>query len=335
MKIILLITLLFVSINSRIVYMCHDDPFKDEQCLKKEKLGSNTFYWVRKCKGAKVCVTLPYYDRMIGACSIKVRSHYDGESCANGNKCTSGICGGTKCKGLNPGVACEVGLGQCQKGYLCRYSAKDDGTADTSSSPTCQKPLDDGANCDGFASSSNSLQGTTFRSRYFHPSNNPCKIGSVCATIEKTESGTTTTSTTCVGVASQAKNVKVNNPMACETGYTLNGVCSDATDDENNSDIGSTDTSRGGTFTKYSNITKAFDEWKKEWSKKNIKEDDAIYEAYRYTKNKKKINEAFFRYTHAAWVADADECAFDYLWKHESANSLKFSLMIFILALLF
>ena len=36
MKIILLITLLFVSINSRTVIMCHDDPFKDEQCMKKE-----------------------------------------------------------------------------------------------------------------------------------------------------------------------------------------------------------------------------------------------------------------------------------------------------------
>ena len=41
-----------------------------------------------------------------------------------------------------------------------------------------------------------------------------------------------------------------------------------------------------------------FDKWREEWGKKNIKEEDAIYEAYRYTKNKKKINEAFFKYTH-------------------------------------
>ena len=130
MKTITLFTLLFITINCRTVYMCHDDPFKDEQCLKRETLGSNDFVWVRKCKGAKVCVGLPYYGRIIGACSIKVRPHYDGESCANGNKCGSGICDGTKCKGLNPNIKCEVGLGQCKKGYLCRQTVNaNDGTA--------------------------------------------------------------------------------------------------------------------------------------------------------------------------------------------------------------
>ena len=111
MKTIILITFLLVSINSRTVYMCHDDPFKDEQCMKKEKIGSNTFYWLRKCKGSKVCVRLPYYGGIIGSCSIKVRSHYDGESCANGNKCTSGVCDGTKRIGKNKSQNCKVGLG--------------------------------------------------------------------------------------------------------------------------------------------------------------------------------------------------------------------------------
>ena len=78
-----------------------------------------------------------------------------------------------------------------------------------------------------------------------------------------------------------------------------------------------------------------FDKWREEWGKKNIKEEDAIYEAYRYTKNKKKINEAFFRYINAPFIGDADECAYDYLWKQNSSSSLKFSLMILVLALLF
>ena len=73
MKTIILFTLLFITINcGRTVIMCHDDPFKDEQCMKTETLGKNTFVWVRKCKGAKVCVDLPYYNDIIGACSIKV-----------------------------------------------------------------------------------------------------------------------------------------------------------------------------------------------------------------------------------------------------------------------
>ncbi len=318
MKTITIFTLLFITINCRTVYMCHDDPFKDEQCMKREKLGSNTFYWVRKCKGAKVCVQLPYYNKIIGACSIKVRPHYDGESCANGNKCGSGICDGTKCKGLNPDIQCIPGLGQCKKGYLCRRSAKTDGTA--TGAYTCQKPLSANANCASFTQYSIYTQNAIFNSRYFDPSNNPCELGYVCAQIEIT-AGTTTT---CVEIGSQKVSnttiVSIDNPLACETGYILSNKCAKAEDNASSNSLNNDDTAKGATFTKFSNITMYFDKWREEWGKKNIKPEDAIYEAYRYTKNKKKINEAFFKYTHAAWISDADECAYDYLWKQSSSN---------------
>jgi hypothetical protein len=312
--------------------MCHDDPFKDEQCMKKETLGTNTFYWVRKCKGAKVCVRLPYYNRMIGACSIKVRSHYDGEVCANGNKCTSGICDGTKCKGLNPDIECQPGLGQCQKGYLCRKSADSNGNVVTGSAYTCQKPIGSGKNCAGFTDNNIHYEFNTWDSDYIDPSNNPCELGYVCAGITTT---TSSTSYTCVAIGSLDNGVQIDNPLACKTGYKISGKCAEAVDNVSSNSLSSTTTAKGGQFTVLSNVTKYFTAWQTEWKKKDIKEEDAIYEAYRYTKNKKKINEAFFRYTHAAFVADADECAFDYLWKQESGSSLKFSLMILVLALLF
>jgi hypothetical protein len=308
--------------------MCHDDDFKDEQCMKREKFGSNTFVWVRKCKGAKVCVTLPYYGGIIGACSIKVRSHYDGEVCANGNKCTSGICDGTKCKGLNPGVECQVGLGQCKKGYLCRATANTDG------SPTsifkCQEPIKNKKECNNFSGISFSVSYSpsgynSISSIYSNPAYNPCGINDVCSI---TPSSTTPI---CIEIGSLKKGNTASNPLACETGYIENNKCTDA-DSATNQYL---KTSRGASFTEYSNITDAFEKWKTEWDKKDIKDEDAIYEAYRYTKNKKKINEAFFRYTHTPFVGDADECAFDYMWKNNSSNSLKFSLMILVLALLF
>ena len=305
--------------------MCHDDPFKDEQCMKKETLGSNTFYWVRKCKGAKVCVDLPYYNGIIGACSIKVRSHYDGESCANGNKCTSGICGGTKCKGLNPGVACEVGLGQCQKGYLCRKSADTNGDA-TGTTYTCQKPLDNGAKCDNFVSSSLSSSFTIYNADLFDPANNPCGKDDVCSTA-----GSDTTKK-CIKIGSVDSDKAASHPLACSTGYWVGGTCKDT---PSSGSVLSLTTSRGAAFNYDKNISDAFGKWKEEWGKKNIKDEDFIYEAYRYTKNKKKINEYFYQYTHAGFVADADECAYDYIWKQNSSNSVKFSLMIIILALLF
>ena len=296
--------------------MCHDDPFKDEQCMKKETLGSNTFYWVRKCKGAKVCVDLPYYNGIIGACSIKVRSHYDGESCANGNKCTSGICGGTSCKGLNPNVKCQVGLGQCQKGYLCRDSK-------------CQKPIENNQACGQFItsiSSTSSGEHTLYDDNFFDPSINPCKLNYVCS---RTSSSTSTP--VCAEIGSQAAGTQVDNPLACSSGFVDNNVkCATASDGNTHGT-----TAKGAPFSKLSNITKAFDKWRNEWKKKSLKEDDAIYEAYRYTKNKKKINEYFYQYVYAPFVQDADECAYDYMWKQNSSNSLKFSLMILILALLF
>jgi hypothetical protein len=294
--------------------MCHDDDFKDEQCMKKETLGTNTFYWVRKCKGAKVCVQLPYYNEIIGACSIKVRSHYDGEICANGNKCTSGICDGTKCKGLNPGLKCEVGLGQCKKGYLCRKDVDKDGVV--SGYNSCQRPIDNDAKC----GSSNAVYS-------FNPSYNVCKLGYICS-IKNNDAAA------CIEIGSQGVGTVVSNPMACQSGMMEN---------QNNKCVSDTitgtyfsgPTSKGGTFTDYKNVSDTFKNWLDEAKANKLKDEDANYEAYRYTRNKKKINEAFFRYVYADWISDADECAFDYKWKQNSSNSLKFSLMILVLALLF
>ena len=40
MKSYFLISLLIISISGRSeIYMCHDDPFIDEQCLKAESIG--------------------------------------------------------------------------------------------------------------------------------------------------------------------------------------------------------------------------------------------------------------------------------------------------------
>ena len=70
-------------------------------------------------------------------------------------------------------------------------------------------------------------------------------------------------------------------------------------------------------------IENAFEDWRdqledteKDSSKTNI-------EAYRYTRNNKKINKLFFTYSHYGWISDADECAFDYMWKNSNGNWIK------------
>ena len=322
MKSFIYITLLLIiSISSRDVLLCSDDGFKDEQCMKREKLGSNTFYWVKKCKGSKVCVDLPYYGEMIGACSIKVRSHYDGESCANDNKCTTGVCDGTKCKGKSVDKNCEVGLGQCKKGLLCRLKDKN------AKYTTCQAPIDNDKECTDLYPKYDPTD--TYTIDYYYPRDpayNPCKLGYVCSTKDSTSTKY------CVEIGKLAKGKAVTNPLACASGYSVRDECVDLKDAPLTN---RGPTSKGAYITVNDNYTDMFNAWKDEVSKNKMKDEDAIYEAYRYTRNKKKVNKAWFIYTHYVKVYDTDDCTFDYLWKRNNGNALKYSLMIFVLILLF
>ena len=318
MKSFIYITLLLIiSILSRDeVILCSDDGFKDEQCMKREVLGSNTFKWVKKCKGAQVCVQLPYYGGMIGACSIKVRSHYDGESCSNDNKCTSGVCGGTKCKGKIEGENCDPGLGQCKKGLLCRKELGENGVI--LSNYLCQKPVEDGGKCAGYTSGQD-LDGdfVIFSDYLFDPARNPCILGSVCSNDKCVKIGSVTDT-----------NTEVTNPLACSTGlWDGNQYCATTGSKQ--------DTSLGAEYELGSNTTDAFKDWLNEVGKNDMEDEDVIYEAYRYTRNKKKINKAWFIYTHNAFVRDSDECALYYIWKQSSGYNLKFSLIILVFTLLF
>ncbi len=314
MKRLTYIALLLITINcEREIYKCEDDGFKDEQCMKKEVLGTNTFYWLKKCKGAQVCVDLPYYGEMIGACSIKVRSHYDRESCANNNKCTSGVCDGSKCVGKAKDQRCEVGLGQCKKGLLCRYH-------NTSSTiRTCEAPIDNGGDC-SFVDSAREIVTSSL-----NPAYNPCKLGYVCSA-----NSDDTTKKYCLKIGDLDNGKAATNQLACKSGLL---------DDNTNkcaAKLSATGTtSLGAKYEIGENTTKAFNDWLSEVGKNNMKDEDAIYEAYRYTRNKKKINKAWFIYRYNAFVRDADECAFDYKWKQSSSNYIQFSLIILIFTLLF
>ncbi len=307
MKSFIYITLLLIiSISSRTVLLCSDDGFKDEQCMKREELGSNTFIWVKKCKGSQVCVVLPYYGGMIGACSIKVRSHYDGESCANDNKCTTGVCDGTKCKGKAQNKNCEVGLGQCKKGLLCRKEKTD------SKYETCQPALNENDDCTSLY---------IYSSDDFDPAYNPCKLGLVCSNNK------------CVKIGSVTGTSAATNSLACASGLSLGGNCVDLSATPIDRSI---TTSKGASIKIDKNYTEMFNAWLKEVSdSKKMDDEDAIYEAYRYTRKKKKVNKAWFIYTNYEKVYDTDECTFDYLWKQNNGNTLKYSLMIFALFLLF
>ena len=248
--------------------------------MKKETIGSNTFAWVKKCKGSKVCGTLPYYDKIIGACLIKVRSHYDGESCANGNKCTSGNCDGSKCVGRDEGIQCEPALGQCKKGLLCRKLTT------SSSVTTCQEPIQLGKPCEGFGESS-FTSSLSLDYLFLDPKNlglgyNVCTLGYTC---DKPDDS----SDACVSIGSLSTGTTATNPLACETGLlSTSGVawtCATTTSQ------GTIYTSRGLSFTNYLNATAHFnDRLASSTYDDDTEDEDIIYEAYRYIiRNKKNL----------------------------------------------
>ena len=134
--------------------------------------------------------------------------------------------------------------------------------------------------------------------------------------------------------------------MACETGL-FDGSSNCAT---SLSPSPSKYTSKGLPFTNSANATRHFNSWLEASTYDDDTEDeDAIYEAYRYTRNKKKINELWFRYIKSHRVDDADECAYikshrvddadecayDYFWKQSSSNYIQLSFLILALTLLF
>ncbi len=133
----------------------------------------------------------------------------------------------------------------------------------------------------------------------------------------------------CVRIGSIAVGDTSANPLACQTGLISGTSCSTSLSS-------SKKTSKGLPFTNYANATRHFNSWLEASTYDDDTEDeDAIYEAYRYTRNKKKINELWFRYIKSHRVDDADECAYDYFWKQSSSNYIQLSFLILTLTLLF
>ncbi len=315
------------------IYRCAESKYVDEQCLTQEKLGDLEFRWLKRCRGSKVCVQLPYYGGMAGVCSIKVRSHYDGESCAKNNKCTSGLCDGSKCIGLDIGRSCNIGLGQCKKGLVCRRENI------SSKFYSCQPPIlasDD--KCEKY------IDGQFYESTMFLPDYNPCELGKIC------------NKDNCVNIASIETDKPAFHPLACKSGILDDNKCIEY-ESKNQTCFLDTQygyyicrnkgqkynvsfdkcfpTATGAYWCPTSAITETFKEWFSEWKHKSKVEEDTVLGAYRYTANKKKANELFFRYTHFGLISDADECAYDYFWKNNSGIGLKISLFMFAFVFLF
>ena len=329
---------LITILSPRTIYMCNDSKFEDSQCLKKEKLGSNTFYWLRKCESSKVCVQLPYYGGIIGSCQKKLKLKYDGEKCNKDGDCTSKKCKKGKCKGKTKGINCEPGLRECKKGLLCRKENYEDSIFQ------CLTPIEEGQNCgeltDYQIEDSNSFYLYDDAS-YFDPAYNPCKLGYTCTHPNDYSRGK------CVkigSIKSEEYIILPSNPLSCESGFIkydetgcannyLYATGSSIYDDAVFPNMRLT--SKGSKFKYYDNVTYSFNEWINAVNDNNMKDSDAVYEAFRYNRNNKKINQLWFRYTHAHLVLDSDDCAFDFFFKNSFAQFVNNPFLFLIFFILF
>ena len=130
--------------------------------------------------------------------------------------------------------------------------------------------------------------------------------------------------------------------MLCPSGlmYKNNNTCltnfpNDVSTCDPNSNFLCQLSSRGSYYQMNNTISTDFEEWRKQLEGNEKDSSKTNIEAYRYTRNNKKINRLFFTYSHHGWISDADECAFDYMWKNSNGNWIKVTFGLLFLSLIF
>ena len=217
---------------------------------------------------------------------------------------------------------------------------------------TCQSPSASGETCIMPSYSEMSIKDSEYSNygssfSFFVPWYNPCELNYICNTYTIDYSDSRTNGN-CERIRSQTAGTNVSNPMLCQSGIIQRNSstlftcveggenvtnCKVYDNSTENGDFGCVNTSKGTTWKGNNEITNAFNLWIEEVEKKNKSNNDFILEAYRYTRNKKSVNEKFFRYTHFGWIGDADECAFDYMWKNNGDSWIKLSFFVFVFVL--
>ena len=77
----------------------------------------------------------------------------------------------SKCIGKDEGIQCNLGLGQCKKGLLCRKEKND------SSVTTCQYPIQPGEKCGKYVVDGHTFTGDyIFSGKYLDPGYNVCTL---------------------------------------------------------------------------------------------------------------------------------------------------------------
>ena len=235
-----------------------------------------------------------------------------------------------------------MGLGQCERGTVCRYTSINEEIS------TCQPPVGNGNDCIIPSSKEMTIKDdetSIYGSKYsfFVPWYNPCDLDLICfnATIDLENHNKT--SGTCESLTLKKNSGEVvNNPMLCSSGFfnITDHKCMDLPAESSfcdpiNGGITCQLTSKGANYNLNKGLTDTFDEWKKQLEDNEKNSNKTNIEAYRYTRNNKKINKLFFNYTHYGWISDADECAFDYMWKNSNGNWIKVTLTLLFLGLIF
>ena len=134
---------------------------------ENRRIGTNTFIWLKKCKGSQIYVDLSYYGGIIGECLIKVRSHYHVLMIIN---VLLVFVMGIKYKSKTKGQNCEIGLGQCKKGLLYRREIIEKNGIITIGNFVYQESIDDNSDCDlAHVSGHLSYDHAIFSSSHFNP----------------------------------------------------------------------------------------------------------------------------------------------------------------------
>ena len=224
---ILLFSYLYQFTKNRIIYQCARNSGRYDQCLNKwiDPYG-NIRIDLWKCPRNKICqiISRKEVDSSIGVCSYNYKKLYHYDSCSYHTECSSLTCSDGKCTGLVENDVCNPGSFQCENNLACKKRREFYPYQEVRDIYRCSKLSQLNETCD---------------------TDNECDIRLVCVNydiidrIKKLEISNITelkneinfekyfllknnSYKKCIERASLDNGLPTENPMACQSGDTIN-----------------------------------------------------------------------------------------------------------------
>ena len=369
---ILLFSYLYQFAKNRIIYQCARNYGRYEQCLNKwiDPYG-NIRIDLWKCPKYKICQILSRKDEdnTIGVCSYNYKKLYHYDSCSYHTECSSLTCSEGKCTGFVENDLCIPGSFQCENNLVCKKRREFYPYQEVRDIYRCSNLSNYNETCEN---------------------DNECDIRLVCVNydiinrIKETKTNNITelkkeidsekyfllkknSDKKCIGRASLENGLPTENPMACQSGDTINieifpnynesfcvskkEIIEDCNEDNiciikiNLGIFGDIEIKQNCVFTVRGNPICPLDQKEIAWKKyleiyekyyrvanvKNNRQKNIHIPVYKNTFNILEVSQVFWNYSDWIYNIDSDSCTKDFFFLRSKGKFVDFSILYIIL----